>query len=432
MIGSKRNSSVLVAVAVLALPTLAWGSGFALFEHGNRAMAMGGAFTAVADDLSAMYWNPAGMSFQEREGLEVMAGATFITAGQEFEGASPYPGDGYRTEQKSQFFYPAHLYAAMPVGERLTIGFSSLTPFGLGTYWDDDYAGRFISKRVDLKTFNLSPNFSLKLSDYVAFGAGADYLIGMLDYTRDIPFVNPYTQQVIDVGQVHMASDGLGNDGWGWHAGVYFDAGNGFSAGAMYRSRIEVDFEAEASFHQYPTGYADLDYLLGQSLPFGQKTPVNSYIKFPEYWSLGVAYRTEAMTVSFQWGYMGWDTFQELPVEFVDYPELSYAIPEGYSYSNTYRLGLEWRMSDKLALQGGLLYDETPQPREAVSPLLADEDRTGISLGASFALGHLHVDAGYMLLLFEDSTAAIPNHNGYNGTYETTAHLLGVTLGYQF
>ncbi len=432
MIGIKRISSMVAAVAVLALPSLAWGAGFALFEHGNRAMAMGGAFTAVADDLSAMYWNPAGMAFQERDGLETLAGVTFISAIQDFEGAAPYPGDGYETEQKSQIFYPAHLYAAMKVSDQLTLGFSSLTPFGLGTYWDDDFAGRFISKRVELKTFDLSPNFAYKLSDNFAFGGGVDYLIGTLDYTRNIPFLNPYTQQVIDAGQVHMYTDGMGSDGWGWHAGVLVKSDNGFSVGVNYRSRIDVDYEGEGEFYQYPTGYGDLDATLASVIPFGQTTPLVSKITFPELWSLGVAWTGESMIVSFQWNYMGWDTFQELPVTFTDYPALSSAIPENYDYTNCYRLGLEYRMSEKLALQGGLLYDETPQPRQSVSPLLADEDRTGISVGTSYTHGKITVDAGYMLLLFDDSTAADDVHNGYHGTYETMAHLLGVTLGYRF
>ena len=52
---------ILMTAAVLTLlPSLSWGAGFALFEAGNKALGMGGAFTAVADDPSAFFWNPAG------------------------------------------------------------------------------------------------------------------------------------------------------------------------------------------------------------------------------------------------------------------------------------------------------------------------------------------------------------------------------------
>ena len=46
-----------------AVPSVSWSSGFALFEVGGRAGAMSGAMTAVADDPSALFWNPAGMAF---------------------------------------------------------------------------------------------------------------------------------------------------------------------------------------------------------------------------------------------------------------------------------------------------------------------------------------------------------------------------------
>lgn len=41
------------------------GAQFLKIGIGARAMSMGGAFSAVADDISALYWNPAGVAFLE-------------------------------------------------------------------------------------------------------------------------------------------------------------------------------------------------------------------------------------------------------------------------------------------------------------------------------------------------------------------------------
>src|SRR5438477_13079260 len=39
---------------------------------GTRAVGMGEAFTALADDSSALYWNPAGMSFVSQKEVSFM------------------------------------------------------------------------------------------------------------------------------------------------------------------------------------------------------------------------------------------------------------------------------------------------------------------------------------------------------------------------
>ncbi|MCL6590197.1 MAG: hypothetical protein K6U80_09620 [Firmicutes bacterium] len=48
---------ILALTMILVFSTAAWGVSF-----GARAAGMGGAFTAVADDCSAVYWNPAGIT----------------------------------------------------------------------------------------------------------------------------------------------------------------------------------------------------------------------------------------------------------------------------------------------------------------------------------------------------------------------------------
>ena len=68
----KSFSKILVPVLLfsfLIFPTKLWGAAdagapgsFLNFGTGARSQAMGSAFTALCDDASAIYWNPAGLS----------------------------------------------------------------------------------------------------------------------------------------------------------------------------------------------------------------------------------------------------------------------------------------------------------------------------------------------------------------------------------
>ncbi len=45
---------------------------FLNYGVGARSLAMGGAYSAIADDASAAYWNPAGLALAERPGIDFM------------------------------------------------------------------------------------------------------------------------------------------------------------------------------------------------------------------------------------------------------------------------------------------------------------------------------------------------------------------------
>ncbi len=422
------RKTLAVAAMVLLAPALSFGAGFALYEASARGLAMGGAFTAVADDPSAMFWNAAGLAFQIDKGNQLVFGGTLIKPEQTFYGESPYPGAGYTAEQESQLFPVPHAYVVVPLGDSTTFGFSVLTPFGLGTWWADDFAGRFISKRVDLEAIDLSPNLAFKLSEYLAFGIGVDYRISSIDLTRNIPLVDPFSQQVVDVGQAHIFTDGTGNDGWGWHAGLLANLGAGFQVGLTYRSSITVDYEGIASFSQFSTGNPELDAIVAATIPFDENINGVTKIEFPDYVSVGLSWSSEKFTISGQWGEMGWSSFQELALIFPNNPEFNENIEENYENSNEYRFGMEWRACENWAFQLGGVYDETPQPIETMTPLLGDGDRTTVTAGVSWIHKTFRVDVGYEYLTAEERCTAGTSTVGYNGCYDAGAHLAAATF----
>ena len=77
--------------ALAAVPMHA--AGFGIFEQGSKATGMGGAFTAQADDPSALFYNAGGLAFVTK--IDGSIGVTYIhDTKAHFTGANPFPGDG--------------------------------------------------------------------------------------------------------------------------------------------------------------------------------------------------------------------------------------------------------------------------------------------------------------------------------------------------
>jgi len=417
-----------LAGCVLLAPASSFGGGFALFEHGARAVALGGAFGATADDPTALYFNPAGIAFQK---AGYAMGVYFITESATFDGANPYPGEGYSADMKSQIFFPVHAYYTSEITNDLHWGIGIFNPFGLGTWWPDEYAGKYLTKRVDLKVFNVNPNLAYRFSDDFAVAVGIDYFYSNLDLTRSIGVINPYTQQVAEVGQVHLYTPMQG--GLGWNAAFLAKLGGGVSLGVSYRSNVKINYKGNASFIQFETGYPDFDAIVASQIPFGQKPTGKTSVDYPSEGRVGLAWHGQKWGVEADIVRMAWSSFKELPITLPDYPALSSVRYEGYEDSNTYRLGIEYKHSPEISWQLGGLWDPTPVPVESVTPLLPDADRWGVSIGASFALsGKTDLQIGYLYVKFKDRSTEGVNPDGYEGTYKTSGNLLGFTLVHRF
>jgi long-chain fatty acid transport protein len=426
---SRRIGLSALAGCLLLVPAVSHGAGFALFEHSARAVALGGAFGATADDPSAIYFNPAGIAFLQ--GTQFAGGVYFITESSTFNGANPYPGQGYTVDMKKQIFYPPHLYLTGELTPELHWGIGVFAPFGLGTWWPNDYAGKYITKRVDLKVFDVNPTLSYKVTDHLALAAGVDYFYSALDLTRSIGAINPYTQQAAEVGQVHLYTKWKG--GFGWNVGLLGKLDGGFSVGATYRSNVKLNYTGNASFTQFSTGYPDFDAIVATQVPFGKKPSATTSIKYPDEVRFALAWHGSAVGIEADVVRSGWSSFKDLPIELTGYPQLSEVRPENYKDSNCYRLGLEYKVSPTWAWQVGVLYDKSPVPTESVSPLLPDADREGASVGASYAFSpNTRLDVSYFYLKFKTRDTGGINYDNYEGTYKTTANLFGFTVVHRF
>ncbi|MEE9390812.1 MAG: outer membrane protein transport protein, partial [Candidatus Aminicenantaceae bacterium] len=163
---------------------------------------------------------------------------------------------------------------------------------------------------------------------------------------------------------------------------------------------------------------------------------------FPHILGVGVAFNlTQSLIMSADVHYILWSTYDEFTVE-VDVPGFEDKhVEENWKNSFVFRGGLEYNLNESFALRAGFLYDQTPQPDETVDPILPDADRWAVTGGFGYKSGNFVLNVAYQFEPFKDRTSenrSIPAYqhpllgNLGKGTYKTTAHLLGISLGFVF
>lgn len=97
-----RQKALSLLILSILMPcqagaTASFGQASDLFTQGAgaRSMAMGGAFTGLADDASAAYFNPAGLAFLDEHQLMVMHAPLFVDSNYNFLSSAHPFGDKY-------------------------------------------------------------------------------------------------------------------------------------------------------------------------------------------------------------------------------------------------------------------------------------------------------------------------------------------------
>ena len=134
------------------------------------------------------------------------------------------------------------------------------------------------------------------------------------------------------------------------------------------------------------------------------------------------------LALSFDANVVLWSTYDRIDINFNSAPDRA-IVPNGQN-TFTLRAGADWTFPVRwpgLHLRGGLIYDRSAIPSSNLGPGLPDSDRIDVALGAGYGRGHFRGDLGYLLVVFLPADAT-GGTEGPVGTYNTIAHLLGLTL----
>jgi long-chain fatty acid transport protein len=410
-------------------------SGFQVMTQGARATGMGLAFTGVADDPSAIFFNPAGMGFQEHFSL-MIGGSVLGRAKADFAGADPFPGAGSSGSVQKQEFVIPMLYAVVPLTSELNFGLGVNSPYGLGLRWNDPehWVGRFVSQNAVIKSLDVNPVFSYKLFPELSIAAGADLRFSkvQLEQNTNLGIVDPFGGEVRDLAHVKLNSTLTSNTGWGWNVGLLFKPLSYLGVGVAYRSKISVDYDGTAVFTQRFTGNPVLDGLVTQQLPQGEH-PVATSIDFPASLNLGVGIELPAgFLLALEADWTEWSSFSALNIHFPDGVAPDKDRATLWKDSWAYRVGLEKKFASGWAVRGGYYYDNTPQPEKDVGPILADNDRNVYAAGFGYNTPQWGIDVGGLYIRFKDRSVLTESTDNFFGHYSEDAWVGTASFRFSF
>lgn len=439
------SAAFLLGGALLLAQDDARAGGFALNEMSAASVgnAHAGAASA-AEDLSTIYYNPAGLT--RLPGRQFMAAGSAIRPSAEFDNrgslsaiGTPLRG-GNGGDAGSWTLVPA-LYYAMDIDSRLRFGIGLQSPFGLITEYDANWVGRYQALKSELISIDINPTLAYRLNDTVSIGAGVSAQYVDVELSRAVDFgsvcvgrLGPTTCG--SLGLLPQARDGTatvkGNDwGFGFNLGALYAPNERSRFGIAYRSKVTHELSGDASFSK-PAG---LPAALAAAPSFSN-TGARAGIDLPDSLALsGYMELDPKWAVMADLNWMHWSRFKELRVRFDN------GAPDSVTqeqWRNTFRLAVavNYRYNPQWKLRGGIAYDQSPVRNEFRTPRIPDADRTWLAFGAQFKPAPRSTwDFGFAHLFVKDSSinkAEPPIGGTLTGDYKNDVNILSVQYRYEF
>jgi Long-chain fatty acid transport protein len=417
----KIKGAAIICLIALSIAKV-FAGGFQINEHAAKAMAMGGTFTAIANDPSALYFNGAGIT--QLDGTQILLGTTMIAPFSSFRGVTPAI-DEYK--MVNQYFFPSHFYITHKLNKDLAVGLGFTTPFGLGTKWDDNWIGKYLALETTVETFVFTPTVAYKLLDELSVSAGFTYSFAYVKMTKKSP-QSPFA------GDALVSLDGNDKAAFGYSLGVLYKPTNKLSVGVALRSKIKYNMEGTAD----ATGAKQL--LDANKLP--KNADISADLSTPIDVSAGIAYDVlPDLKISAQYDFVGWSSYDVLYIKFSDpiYSSLNKPSPRLYDDTYLLRLGADYKINNDLSVQGGLSYDHNPVKPDMLNPSLVDANRLGFSVGAHYNFNEkIGASLSYLFIRGEQTDVKNSTQNyangitPLNGTYNSAANIVAISLSYSF
>ncbi|MDD2900469.1 MAG: OmpP1/FadL family transporter [Desulfuromonadaceae bacterium] len=430
-----KNKLVVTCItaAVVGTATMSFGAGFKIAEQGAKAMAMGNAFAAQADDPSALAYNPAGIAFLKGDQAQIGT-TTILVPKTKFTGTTRLSGATVVSEEaNSDIFIAPTVYVttsleSMPLS--FGLGINAFHP--LAKRWDESSAFRDSIQSISIKPINFQPTVAYRFDDLkLAVAGGFDITYAQVSLQK-----MAYTQLPAALGGAYAELGSIGADatgtGYGYNLGAQWKPLNNLSFGAAYRSEIKLELEGNANYLATTATGQNPAFGLG---PKTIRTTGATDITLPDALTLGVAWKPlDKLTLEFDAERTGWSSYDKLELKFGTPLAAFNGKPDAKNWEDVwaYRFGAQYAVTPKFDLRAGYAYDNSPTPDSTLSPELPDADRHNFSIGSGLHNEYGAIDLAYMWAHWVDRTVANVANAKEAGTFQSDAHLFAISLTHKF
>jgi len=394
-----------LAASLLALaPVVLSASGTRVGFKDAFATARGNAFVATADNPSAIYYNPAGLT--QLRGQEVSATAYFIRLEADYRSAATGQTSSLNAETK---LLPQVYYAWAPENKPWALGVGFYAPYGLSTDWSaTPDLFEFATKNTETYT-TLNPVFAWRLSDTVSIGGGVTFNHLKVDLNRGV-----LLSGVLPSALFHFAANG---DATGYNLGLRWQPAEQHAFGLSYQAR--TNFGVSGTSDLYPL-------ILGE--------PASAGFAFPEVFIVGYSYRPTP-----GWNFeanIDWTNWTCLKTVTITKASGAVALPFDWKASYFYELGMTRYWGDGWQVSAGYTLSENSVPDATWNPAVPDTTRLFWCAGLGYTQGPLRVMATLQRTTAGSRTVRSGQHTFFgstpDGAYDTTITSFSLSLDYRF
>ena len=433
------TKKILIAAfaAVLVLPSFAPANGFNLNGLGSRAQGMGGAYVSLANDFTAVFWNPAGAAGFRQKTFGFFVNDLIPTNTYTFSpeiSIPEVPDIDAKTKTSHYLGMLAGFY--MPVSSKVVLGLGVGTPSLYGTKWTgDDFTGLaggasyiWMSK---VAVLSLSPMVAVKLSEAVSVGAAINFNHGVFNLKKPAgtsvapPQIDaPLAAGLADLGQYEETMNG-----WSFGAtlGLLVKPIEDLSVGLTVRTPSTMSFNGSALL-----SYASL-YGIPDTSDLVRDMP------WPLWIAGGVSFRPfERLLLSADVHWTQWSKLDELTTDYLDPVWADLAEVDGrdvlvlnWQDTTQIRFGLEYTLNPTTALRAGYYHDPAPGPESTLNVLLPTHTFEAFSVGVGKTVGDLQLDFGLEYMAGNTRTA-LDTPDSMPGTYGAKMVVPTVSVAYKF